>query len=183
LPRSLRHEEPGATYHVTAHAVDGGAVAQDDDDRLALVNLAAISASRCRWDCLAFCVMDTHYHLLVTTPKPNLATGMQFLNGRYAQLFNRRHGRRGHLFRERYYSGRVVADGHLLLTMRYIALNPVIVHLAAEPAAYPWSSYAGVIGTTPCWKFIARDTVLEHFGAMPEAVGRLRALVEGDQRL
>jgi len=151
MPRRPRQQEAGATYHVTAHAVDGGALVRDDEDRQQLLDLARRTVTHYRWDCLALCIMDTHYHLLVTTPQPNLAMGMQFLNGRYAQLFNRRHGRRGHLFRERYWGGCVVADGHLIITLRYIALNPVTAHLAQDASGYRWSSYAGVVGAVPCW--------------------------------
>ena len=149
-----------------------------DYDRHALVDWIGRSVESYGWDCLAFCVMDTHYHLLVTTPEPNLAEGMQYLNGCYAQGFNRRYGRRGHLFRERYYGGRILADGHLLLVVRYIALNPVAANLARAPALYHWSSYPGVVGAAPSWNFVAKTKLLAHFGPPRVASRRLRALVE-----
>jgi REP element-mobilizing transposase RayT len=169
---------PGATFHVTAHAVADGVIVRDDADRHALVDWMGKSVAAFGWECLAFCVLDTHYHVLVTTPKPNLPEGMQYLNGRYAQAFNRRHGRRGHLFRERYYGGIILADGHLLLTVRYIALNPVAACLARGPASYRWSSYAGAIGAAPGWSFVAKAKLLEHFGPVRDASRRLRAFVE-----
>src|SRR4051812_917101 len=101
------------------------------------------------------------------------------LNGRYAQSFNRRHGRRGHLFRERYRPTRVRSDAHLLLTIRYIARNPLEPRLAHHPCDYAWSSYAGVVGTAPCWPFVSRAAVLEHVGGDGAATALLREFVEG----
>jgi putative transposase len=50
------------------------------------------------WICHAYVVMHNHFHLLVETPLPNLSLGMRQLNGLYAQWFNRRHNRSGHVF-------------------------------------------------------------------------------------
>src|SRR4051794_829779 len=179
MARPLRQEEPGATYHVTSHAVDGATIVHDDQDRAKLITTTANVVDRQCWVALAFCVMDTHFHLLVTTPKTNLAEGMRLLNGRYAQSFNRRHGRRGHLFRERYRPTRVRSDAHLLLTIRYIARNPLEPRLAHHPCDYAWSSYAGVVGTAPCWPFVSRAAVLEHVGGDGAATALLREFVEG----
>ncbi len=51
---------------------------------------------------------------------------MQWLHGLYAQTFNERHGRSGHLFQGRYGSVRVATDAQLWVLVRYLAVNPVI---------------------------------------------------------
>jgi REP element-mobilizing transposase RayT len=179
MPRPLREQEPGATHHVTIHAIDEGTIVRTDIDRSELLNTLGMVVARKGWNCLAFCILDTHYHLLVTTPDANLAEGMQLLNGIYAQRFNRRHARRGHVFRERYRPRRVMTDAHVLLTVRYIALNPVRANIVETPAGHLWSSYAGLIEATKCWPFIARDQLLEHFGSSATATQVLRDFVEG----
>jgi len=65
------------------------------------------------WQRLAYCLMTNHLHLLVRTAEPNLADGMQSLHGRYAQRYNFRHERKGHLFQGRYGSTRITSDEHL----------------------------------------------------------------------
>ena len=179
MSRPLRENEPGATYHVTIHAVAGGTIVSTDTDRSELVKRVGLVAARKGWVCLAFCILDTHYHLLVTTPEANLSDGMQLLNGAYAQGFNRRHGRKGHLFRERFRPRRIRNDAHLLLTVRYIALNSIKADMVDVPTSDPWSSYAGVVGVTACWPFIARSELLQHFGPDATAVQMLRDFVEG----
>jgi hypothetical protein len=84
------------------------------------------------------------------------------------------------VLRERYHPKRIVGDAHLLLTVRYIALNPVEAGLADHPCAYAWSSYPGVVGTAACWPFIARAELLEHIGGGESALALLREFVEGD---
>jgi putative transposase len=179
MPRPPRDEEPGATFHITIHSVDGDTIVRDDVDRTTLLETAKTVVERKRWTCLAVAVLDTHYHLLITTSEPNLGAGMQLLNGSYAQKFNRRHGRRGHLFRERYRHQKVVTDAHLLLSIRYIALNPVEAGLAADPGSARWSSYPGVVGTSRCWPFISKSVVLEYFGSGEAAIRLMRDFVEG----
>lgn len=180
MPRPLRDEQPGMTYHVTSVAVADTVLVRSDHDRERFFAQLQTVAQSLGWTCLAVCLLDTHYHLLVTISEANLARGMQRLNGSYAQSFNLRYGRKGHLFGSRYYGGKVLSPGHLLMALRYIARNAC--DKGADPARYPWSSYPGVIGIRPCWPFIARATVLELFGPADAAVRLLRAFVEDERR-
>ena len=121
---------------------------EDVDRRIYLALLAAVVA-RQRWRLLAYCLMHNHMHLLVETPEPNLGRGMQQLHGEYAQTFNRRHARTGHLFQGRFASIPVRTDGQLWMTVGYIALNPVEAGLCDDPEDWPWASHAAVVGGAP----------------------------------
>ena len=50
----------------------------------------------------AYCLMGNHYHLIVETELASLSAGLHRLNGLYAQGFNERHDRVGHLFQGRF---------------------------------------------------------------------------------
>jgi len=93
--------------------------------------------------------MTNHYHVAVQTPDANVGVGMHRLNGLYAQAFNRRHGFKGHLFEERYWSRLVETEEHQLTLMRYIVLNPVRARLCALPHQWAWSSYRATAGIDP----------------------------------
>lgn len=134
------------------------------------------------WTCLAVALLDNHYHLLVTISEPNLARGMQRLNGTYAGFFNRKYGRKGHLFGARYYSGPIVSSAHLLMTIRYIARNRTAARLSEDPASDVWSSYPGVVGKRVCWPFIGRRQLLALVGPEALAASLLVDLVEGGDR-
>lgn len=138
---------------------------RDDDDRRRFLKLLANLVARRDWTCHGFCLMTTHYHLLVRTPDADLARGMQRLNSCYAQDFNRRHGETGHRFERRYHSVLVETDSHALELLRYFALNPVRAGACLSPADWRWSSYAAVIGRVPAPPFLAVDWALAYFGA------------------
>ena len=89
--------------------------------------------------------MTNHVHLLVETTEPNLAAGMRKLHGPYALGFNKRHGRTGHLFENRFGSARVDDDAYMWMVVAYIARNPVEAGLCSDPAQWPWSSHAAVL--------------------------------------
>jgi putative transposase len=147
MPRPLRPDFPDAIHHVTARGVDQRAIFMDDADRHVFLRTLAAAAERFRWRRLAHCLMGNHYHLLLATPHSGLAAGMQHLNGVYAQEFNRRHRRSGHLFQDRYGSRLVHTDQHLLAAARYIAMNPVAAGLCATLGDWPWNGAQGALAT------------------------------------
>jgi REP element-mobilizing transposase RayT len=165
MARRLREEVPGGIYHVTARAVHRERVFRERGDCRRFLALLEDVVGRHGWLCYAYCLMGTHYHLLVRTPAPDLAVGLHRLNGAYAQWFNRRHGRRGHLFGDRYGSTLVERERHLLEAARYVVLNPVRAGLCGSPAAWRWSSYAATAGILPEPGFLAVDALLASFGA------------------
>ncbi|MEA2132049.1 MAG: hypothetical protein QOJ85_4940 [Solirubrobacteraceae bacterium] len=118
---------------------------RDERDRRSYLGFLGQAIRRQSWSCLAYCLMHNHVHLVIETPEPNLATGMQRLHGGYAQWFNHRHGRVGHLFQGRYGSVRVRSDAQLWSVVRYVALNPVAAGFCATAADYRWSSHADVL--------------------------------------
>lgn len=133
MARPPRLEIANGIYHVVARGNERAAIFWDDTDRGRFLELLAHVVHRYQWRVLAYCLMGNHYHLLVQTPEPNFARGMRQLNGVYAQRFNRRHGRVGHLLQGRYGARLVQEDGHLLAAVRYIVRNPVRAGLAGAP--------------------------------------------------
>jgi len=90
---------------------DGGKVifTDRDDHALFLHRLGEVCRSH-GWWIHAWVLMGNHFHLLVETPEPNLVSGMKLLLGAFSQGWNRRHGRRGHVFQGRYKSVPVAGE-------------------------------------------------------------------------
>src|SRR5688572_18025894 len=102
MSRPLRVEFPGASWHVTSRGVEQRAIYLDDDDRRRFLEIMADVIESYRWRLDAYVLMGNHHHLLVQTPEPTLTRGMQKLGCDYAQAFNLRHERDGHLFSGRF---------------------------------------------------------------------------------
>jgi REP element-mobilizing transposase RayT len=83
--------------------------------------------------------MTNHYHLVLQLKQPNLSRGMQRLNGAYAQDFNERHGRVGHLFQGRFWAQLIETDEQLSAVCLYVVTNPVRAGLCEDVTAWPWS--------------------------------------------
>ncbi len=154
---------PGGIYHVTARGSEGGLLYRSPADNENFLEVLADVRGQLRWRVLAYCLMSNHYHLLIETPEPNLAAGMRQLNGVYAQTFNRRHARVGHLFQGRYGAKLVQEDGHLHLTVRYIVGNPVRAGLCRQPCDWLWSSHRAALGEASPPPFLDVDVLLAHY--------------------
>jgi putative transposase len=91
------------------------------------------------WTCQAFCLMTNHYHLVLDATRENLSGGMQILNGDYAQSFNGKYGRWGHVFGDRFWC-RSLDDEQLEHVCLYVVENPVRAGLCNEIGDWPWSA-------------------------------------------
>ena len=89
---------------------------------------------------------------------------MRTLQSGYAQRFNRRHRRVGHLFQGRYKAFLVQDEMHLMTLVRYIHMNPVTAKIVTRPENYRWSSDRHYRRNTgPGW--LAVDVVLGRLAA------------------
>ena len=72
----------------------------------------------------------------------NLSQFMKVLKQRFTQWFNKRQGRKGTLWEDRFKSV-IVEDGYAARVMAaYIDLNPVRAGMVAKPEQYRWCGYA-----------------------------------------
>jgi putative transposase len=149
VARPLRLEVADGVYHLVARGNERRAIYRDESDRGRFLGLLSATCERFRWHCLGYCLMTNHYHLLVRTPEPNLSRGMRNLNGIYAQAFNRRYERVGHLFQGRYRAILVEAETQLLAVVAYIVRNPVRAGACEHPSGWPWSSHRATLGESP----------------------------------
>jgi len=101
----------------------------------------------------------------------DLSVFLKELKQRFTQWYNRREGRRGTLWEDRFKSVLVEGSEEALLTMAaYIDLNPVRAGMVSDPKDYPWCGY----GEAVAGKRLARrglGTILE--GALHGASRRI----------
>ena len=140
--------------------------------------MLATATEKFRWVLLAWCLMTNHYHFVIQLQETGLSSGMQWLNGGFSRLFNVRHGRDAHLFRNRFSARLLETEEELLTACRYVVRNPVDAGVCRTPSQTRWTSYRACAGLDPAPLFLARSDLLALFG-MPEetAADRYREFI------
>lgn len=149
MPRHARIDIPGLLQHVIVRGIERRDIFLDDDDRHLFLDRLAKLLLETGTDCLAWALMDNHFHLLLRPRQSTLAIFMRRLLTGYAVVFNLRHQRSGHLFQNRYKSIVCQEDLYLLELVRYIHLNPLragLVKSVEELEAHPWSGHHIILG-------------------------------------
>ena len=139
MPRRPRHFLPDGLYHVAGKAVFERPLFEDDDDRRAFLWLVDGAIREFDVECLAYCLMGTHYHLLLRCAQADLSRAMHRLNGRYARHVNDRYSRTGHVFGDRYSAYVIRDERHLEKACAYIKANPAKAGLCKTVDEWPWT--------------------------------------------
>jgi putative transposase len=171
MPRQARLDMPGALHHIMVRGINKEAVFSEKGDKEQLLQRLGINLIDGKGTVYAWVIMNNHLHLLIKSGKRGISDIMRKLLTWYAQYYNRRHRRRGHLFENRYKSILCDEETYLLALIRYIHLNPVragIVGTMKELDEYPWSGHSAIMGkASQSWMDI--DYVLAQFGTKKRA--------------
>jgi REP-associated tyrosine transposase len=98
---------------------------------------------------------------------------MARLCSRYAQWFNWKYCRNGHVFAHRFSSQHIRGEEHLLTAHRYLALSGQR-RACSDPAGWRWSSYRALAGLEPAAEFLDVGGVYKLFClATPRGTARI----------
>ena len=160
--------------------IDKSKIFKDDQDKAKFLERLGQNVLEADCSVYAWVLMDNHVHLLFRSGRQGISAVMRKLLTWYAQYFNRRHRRSGHLFQNRYKSILCEEETYLLALVRYIHLNPVranIIQTLEELDRYPWSGHRAVIGKA-AYTWMSVHDVLKEFGATKrKAVAAYRQFV------
>jgi len=88
----------------------------------------------------AYCLMTTHYHILIKTDTSNLDKAMKYFGENYARNINKHTNATGPVFTSRYKAKYISDDAYFLQVLKYIHLNPVEANICTYFEDYQWSS-------------------------------------------
>ena len=183
MPRRARLDIAGALHHIMVRGINRSPIFLDDQDRQRFLDRLGEKIAEGKCSVYAWVLMETHVHILFKSGHHGISTVMRRLLTWYAQYFNRRRRRTGHLFENRYKSILCNEETYLLALVRYIHLNPVragIVSNLDELNRYPWSGHSAIMGKKG-YPWMNKDYVLTRFGKRSGAArrGYLRFVEEG----
>jgi putative transposase len=149
VPSLRRSDLPDGFFHIYSRGVCGiGPIFDDDEDHETFIDLLWKSARRHCWGCHAYCVLSTHYQLVLEARRKALSAGCEQLNWHYAMYFNRKRGRFGHLFAERFSARSIESEEYPYDACDYVLLNPVKAGLCEQTEDWPWSWSRYGLGST-----------------------------------
>jgi putative transposase len=126
-------------WQVTTRGVERRRVYLRHEDALWFMTLLWQAVANRNLRGLVLCLMPNHYHFVVEGVREHLSKALHRVNGVYAQSFNERYGRSGHLWGDRFALWQIRDDEHLVATCKYVLANPVRAGLCERPEDWPWS--------------------------------------------
>jgi putative transposase len=185
MPRKARLDAPGALHHIIVRGINKAPIFKDDQDKTSFLERLGENVLQGKCTVHAWVLMTNHVHLLFKSGKDGISAVMRKQLTWYAQYFNRRHSRTGHLFENRYKSILCDEETYLLALIRYIHLNPIrakIIQTMEDLDRYLWTGHRAIIGKT-AYTWMDIDACLSEFGGTrKKAIAEYRRFVrEGIQ--
>ncbi len=142
MPRTARVAFPSLVYHIISRGNNREWVFNEGEDFEKYLGICRRYKEKFGFKLYHWVLMSNHIHLIMeTTGESSLSKIMQGINLAYTIWFNRKNGKVGHLWQDRFKSAVVERDSYLLECGRYVERNPLRAGMVKDLKDYPWSSY------------------------------------------
>lgn len=128
-------------YHVCARGKGGQPIFESDEDRWDFLWLMRDCCRDAQVTIVAWCLMGDYVDLVLLDYEDEMSAAMQRLLLTYARRFNKRTGRVGCLFRERFERRSLDTDWQVMEAIRSVHADPQEAGMSLIER-YPWSSFA-----------------------------------------
>ncbi len=128
-------------YHVCARGMGGQLIFESDEDRWEFLELMRDCCRDAQVTIVAWCLMSDYVDLVLLDYEDEMSAAMQRLLLTYARRFNKRTGRAGCLFRERFERRSLDTDWQVMEAIRSVYANPQEAGISLIER-YLWSSFA-----------------------------------------
>ena len=145
MARQRRFCPGGILQHVYNRGSRKGGLFEFDDDYTLFIQLLEEARSVRPMRILAYCIMPTHWHLLLWPEQDgDLSRFMHWLEGTHAHYWRYESATvgQGAVYQSRYGAVPIEDSWHLLIARRYIERNALAASLCDRAEAWPWSSVA-----------------------------------------
>ena len=124
MPRKRRSFLDYSCYHITHRCHERQFLLKFQNDRDKYFEFLREANKRFRISVLDYMITSNHIHLLVWSGKGDqISKAMQFVQGSFGQYYNKKHGRQGAFWRDRYHPTMIQSGEHLSRCLFYIDLN------------------------------------------------------------
>lgn len=147
MPRAARAKVLHGIFHIMGRSISEIDLFKEHEDKARYFSLIKKYQKLYLFKIYGYCLMKNHLHLIIDANGADISKIMHSINFSYAQYFNRKYNRHGHLFQDRFKSKLVTNQRYLLALSTYIHNNPTeIVGYENCPEKYEYSSLAVYLG-------------------------------------
>ena len=140
MPRQPRTKSKSKVYHCILRGINKQDIFFEKQDYFKFQEILKRSKKIFSYKLYSYVLMPNHIHLEIKDEFHKLSKVMQHIATSYAQYFNKKYKRTGHVFENRYLSKNVETSSYILNLVRYIHQNPVKAGIG-KIDKYEWSSY------------------------------------------
>ncbi len=150
MPLKRRQKSGTDRYHVIAKGINKERTFNQSREKTYLKKIIKkIKKKYENVEIYAYCIMSNHIHLILKAEFPELSLFMAAVLAEYANYYNYKHHRNGHVFQNRFVSECIETERYFWNCLRYIHLNPVKARVVKEAARYQYSSMMEYKSGTP----------------------------------
>lgn len=147
MARVRRCKQYDFIYHVMIKSISEVPMFRENTDRDKYIEIMKNYMSEYGFRVYSYCFMDNHAHFIIDANGADISKFMHGINQTFAQAFNSKHGRVGHLFHDRFKSKVVDSEAYLFTLSGYIHNNPTsIKSFKTCPERYKYSSLGVYLG-------------------------------------
>lgn len=175
MPRTARVKSYDSIYHIMCKANAGGPLFIDKADKERYLFLVRKYMKKHLFKVYAYCLMTTHLHMIIDCNGADISDIMHGINQCYAQYFNIRYQRNGHVFQDRFKSKIIMDDRYLITCSAYIHNNVTDIKGYKQcPEKYYYSSLGAYLGLRKDAYGILDSSYIMGFFGSDAAVARSR---------
>lgn len=140
MPHQARIRSQSGIYHVMLRGVNHQQLFFDENDFAKYISLLERFKDVSGYKIYAYCLMGNHIHILIKEGNEPIGKVFQRIGPAFANWYNAKYQRCGHIFGSRFLSEPVETDSYFLTVLRYILRNPVKAGICDSPADYKYSN-------------------------------------------
>jgi len=146
MARKLRICEPNLTYHTFSRCINKDALMGRDGIKGLIMPVLIKTMEKYALEFISYVIMDNHVHFVIKTVEngATISQIMQYVKSNIARQYNRKMGRTGAFWNERF--GDVIVEHqkepekYFNWLLWYLGFNPVRAGLAGDPRDYKYSA-------------------------------------------
>lgn len=124
MSRTSRKKGLSNIHHIMSRSISELKLFVDSKDKDKFLSIVRKYQKLYMFTIYSYVLMDTHYHLQVNDNGADISKFMKSINQSYAQYYNKKYSRHGHLFSDRFKSKPIEDDHYVVTASAYIHNNP-----------------------------------------------------------